>query len=66
MENGDVKQNIASFVAHYNHLRYPESISNLRPANAYFGRGQTILLDRQRIKRNTSETLRLQHNRKAA
>jgi putative transposase len=35
------------------------------PADVYFGRGQTILLQRERIKRKTIEQRRLQH-RKAA
>jgi hypothetical protein len=30
-----------------------ESINNLIPADAYFGRGQTVLLERERIKRKT-------------
>ena len=30
-----------------------ESISNLTPADVYFGRGQTILLQKERIKRQT-------------
>ena len=66
MENGDVKQKIASFVAHYNHLRYHESISSLTPAKVYFGRGQTVLLERERTKRGTINTRRLQHHGKAA
>jgi hypothetical protein len=30
------------------HRRYHESIANLPPADVYFGRGQTILLERER------------------
>ena len=40
-------------MADYNHRRYHESINNLTPADVYFGRGQTILLQRERIKRQT-------------
>jgi hypothetical protein len=43
-----------------------ESIDNLTPADVYFGRGQTILLERERIKRNTTQTRRLLHRRQAA
>jgi hypothetical protein len=32
----------------------------------YFGRGQTILLERERIKRRTIEQRRLQHAKSAA
>ncbi|TIY08744.1 MAG: IS3 family transposase, partial [Mesorhizobium sp.] len=50
----------------YNHRRYHESLDNLTPADVYFGRGQTILLQRERIKRNTIEQRRLRHRRDAA
>ena len=49
-----------------NHLRYHESIGNLTPADVYFGHSQTILLERERIKRDTIKTRRLQHRGKAA
>lgn len=41
-----------------------QSIGNLTTADVYFGRGQTILLNRARIKRQTFETRRLQRNTK--
>ena len=63
---GDLEQRVGDFVAYYNHLRYHESIGNLTPADVYFGRGQTILLERERIKRDTIKTRRLQHRGKAA
>jgi putative transposase len=46
--------------------RYHESIDNLTPADVYFWRGQTILLQRERIKRQTIAKRRLQHQRQAA
>ena len=63
---GDLEQKIADFISHYNHLRYHESIANLTPADVYFGRGQTILLERERIKHKTIKTRRLHHRGIAA
>ena len=63
---GDLQAQIEAFVADYNHRRYHESIDNLTPADVYFGRGQTILLQRERIKRQTITQRRLQHQRQAA
>jgi putative transposase len=63
---GDLEAQIDAFVAHYNHRRYHESINNLTPADAYFGRGPTILAERERIKRETIENRRRQHQLSAA
>ena len=63
---GDLTQQIDAFVDHYNHRRYHESLQNLTPADAYFGRGETILKQRERIKRQTIETRRLLHRKSAA
>jgi putative transposase len=63
---GDLEAHIGRFVEHYNHRRYHESLKNLTPADVYFGRGQTILLQRERIKRDTIQKRRLQHQTKAA
>jgi hypothetical protein len=54
---GDLERQIGAFVEHYNHVRYHESIDNLTPADVYFGRAETILTERQRIKRETSQTV---------
>jgi putative transposase len=62
----DLEAQIATFVEHYNHRRYHESLDNLTPADVYFGRGQTILLERERIKRHTIKQRRLNHQAKAA
>ena len=63
---GDLEAQLGVFVEHYNHRRDPESLNNLTPADVYFGRGQTILLERERIKRKTIEHRRLQHRDAAA
>ena len=63
---GDLEAHIGAFVGHYNHRRYHESLENLTPADVYFGRGQTILLQREKIKRRTIELRRLHHAKSAA
>jgi putative transposase len=63
---GELEARIGDFVAHYNHLRYHESLGNLTPADVYFGRGHTILIERERIKRQTIANRRLLHRRQAA
>jgi putative transposase len=63
---GDLETKIDAFVDHYNHRRYHESLGNLTPADVYFGRAQTILLKRERIKRDTIRNRRWQHQKNAA
>ncbi|WP_390479173.1 IS3 family transposase [Altererythrobacter sp. MTPC7] len=63
---GDLEQQIEAFVEHYNHQRYHESLDNVTPADAYFGRASAIIKRRERIKRKTLEHRRLQHRRLAA
>ena len=62
----DLKAKIKAFVDHYNHQRYHESIGNLTPADVYFGRGQAILEQRERIKLKTIKNRRLHHRKVAA
>ncbi|MHB9880735.1 IS3 family transposase [Pacificimonas sp. ICDLI1SI03] len=63
---GDLQQQIEAFVEHYNHQRYHESLDNVTPADAYFGRAAAIIKRRERIKRKTLEHRRLQHCKLAA
>ncbi|MCA3397845.1 MAG: IS3 family transposase [Roseomonas sp.] len=62
---GALQAEIEEFVEQYNHRRYHESLQNLTPADVYFGRGQTILLERERIKRRTIQHRRLMHHQNA-
>ena len=63
---GELKAAIAAFIDHYNNRRYHESIGNLTPADVYFGRSETILAERRRIKQHTIQSRRLTHQRQAA
>ena len=63
---GELEAQIDAFVQHYNHHRYHESLNNLTPADVYFGRAQTVLLDRQRIKQQTIRQRRLLNLKQAA
>ena len=71
---GDLEARIEAFVEHYNHQRYHESLKNVTPADAYFGRAEAIVKQRERIKRKTIEQRRpstslrraLQHRKLAA
>jgi len=40
---------------YYNNGRYHESLSNVRPADVYFGRQYEVLTERSKIKRRTME-----------
>lgn len=62
----ELEAEIAAFVEDYNHRRLHESLNNLTPADVYFGRGQSILEERKRIKKLTIQNRRLQHQLKAA
>ena len=63
---GDLRHKIDAFVDHYKHQRHHESLQNLTLADVYFGRSQTILKQRKRIKQKTIEARRLLHRKSAA
>jgi len=63
---GNLEQQIGAFVDHYNNHRYHESLNNVTPADVYFGRDKDILREREKIKKQTIQYRRLQHQRQAA
>ena len=63
---GELEARVAAFVEHYNHARAHESLGNLTPADVYLGRGEGILAERERIKRQTLMDRRLRHHAQAA
>ena len=63
---GDLEMQIGAFVDYYNHQRYHESLNNVTPADVYFGRDKDIIRERSRIKKQTIQNRRLQHQRRAA
>jgi transposase InsO family protein len=53
---GQREARLAAFVAYYNNCRYHESLNNLTPADIYFGRAQTILTRKQKLKLKNHRT----------
>ena len=49
----ELERAIGQFVEYYNHHRYHESLSNVTPADVFFGRDHEILARRNRIKQQT-------------
>jgi transposase InsO family protein len=50
-----IEAQIEAFVEDYNHRRYHESLDNVIPADAYYGRAAAIIKQRERIKRRTGD-----------
>ena len=63
---GDLENQVAAFVDHYNNHRYHESLNNVTPADAYYGRATAIIERRKKIKKLTIQKRRLNHQRQAA
>ena len=55
---GDLINRLEEFVDYYNNRRYHESINNVTPADVYYGRGETILQQREIIKQKTMKKRR--------
>jgi hypothetical protein len=63
---GDFENRVAAVVGHCDHGRCHESLDHLAPPDVCFGRGAAILLEREKIKRQTGQNRRLQHRAQAA
>ena len=51
--SGELEDRIRQFVDYYNHERYHESLNNLTPADVFYGSGQSILDEQEKIKCRT-------------
>ena len=47
----ELQSALEKFVYRYNNERYHESLNNLTPADVYYGRGDQILKERERLKK---------------
>jgi putative transposase len=54
----ELESALEKFVHNYNNERYHESLKNLTPADVYFGRGEEILKERNRLKKLAFENRR--------
>jgi len=63
---GALEAAIGDFVDHYNRRRVHESLGNVTPADAYFGRAPAIIEERRRIKQETIRQRRLLNQSDAA
>ena len=50
-----LEEALRDYVAHYNNERYRESLDNVTPADVYFERQETVLSERDRVKKRTME-----------
>ena len=57
---------VGDFIDHYNHHRPHESLGNVTPADAYFGRASAILKETRKIKEPTIRQPRLLNQNLAA
>jgi transposase InsO family protein len=57
----ELEDHIGLFVDYYNNWRYHEALSNVTPADVYFGRDREILTRREQIKKRTMRLRRKQN-----
>jgi putative transposase len=59
----ELQDAVHEFVQYYNDHRYHESLSNLTPADVYFGKAEEVLTRREKIKQRTLQQRRNYHRR---
>ena len=59
---GELEVRMEEFVNYYNNERYHESLENCTPADVYFGRQESIIKQREKLKRKTMNKRRQFHN----
>ena len=59
---GQLEVRMEEFVNYYNNERYHESLQNCTPADMYFGRQESIIKQREKLKRKTMNKRRQFHN----
>jgi putative transposase len=59
---GQLEVRMEEFVNYYNNERYHESLQNCTPADVYFGRQESIIKQREKLKRKTMNKRRQFHN----
>jgi transposase InsO family protein len=57
----ELRKRLTEWVDYYNHQRYHESLDNVRPADAYWGRQEQIVAERKKIKQLTMAHRRKSH-----
>ena len=57
----ELEKELETFVDHYNHRRYHESLNNVTPADVFHRREREILTAREIIKQKTLKTRRTQN-----
>lgn len=60
---GELAEYIEAIVKQYNHQHYQESLNNVTPADADFGRAAAVIEQLERIKQQTIEYQRLQYRK---
>lgn len=59
----ELERALEEFVNYYNHNRYHESLQNLTPADVYYGRGEFILKERERIKQQCLNQRKIEYQK---
>jgi len=62
----ELEKELETFVDHYNHRRYHESLNNVTPADVFHRRQREILTAREIIKQKTLKERRVQNQIKVA